>query len=791
MLLHGSVLQKVLFGLLTVILAIVGWWLTQSGFAEIKSLRQIERLPTSQVAAALEGDVKLQVSVESFQETLVSEYFKQPSVYYRYRYEEEETDSDGNTYWDTKFIHTDSKNFYASDASGKVLIRTQSNPDIEFSLPVSQQLTSGTTRHTEWRIERGDRLFILGQIEIGSSIPEVDFWADGSILPLISKFDESEEKSGIGTSVIIKVCGGMSLFALAALCLVITLGIHRILAFLIILTLSVVVPLVEHGLVMLNDDISQTERMLQQRNQQLIEKLVLLSGDEGSFIREHFLSEEKQDDSKRLSDINSELMFDWSRISEAINQLDLNDSSFDQTLIDTAFLQQQFNRQITPFPNNVIAWWRDVKEQSLYEWLPNELQIQVNEKLAQFQTTKTSGFLSNLIVICGALLCVGFTWFGFRLIRLKRHIENLPTSKTTGLMFGLSELKGRVKFLSEMPMLEAPLTSKSCCWYRYIIEEKQGSGKDKEWVTIEDITEHTPFVCQDPFGKVKVNPQSAEVISNRKKVQRRGDRRYTEYRVQLNDKLYLIGPAQVDVSSGDTLEIRHDQQSPFLITNETEDAIMYRKAYGGMLSLTVAFAALMFGALFLLGASGSFAPIDYLIAALIAPTYMLVLILIFHYNDLVFLRQRATRNYANIEVSMQKRFDLIPNLQSIVERFMEHERKLLKAIVKLRKALNSNALKPDTLGEVVEYEQKVVSSVIARVERYPDLKANALAKKLMNNLVDLENEIALMREGYNDAVEYYNTRILSVPDVFYARLFGFKELSLLNFETKKFKRISF
>lgn len=770
MLLHGSILQKILFGLLTLILLATGWWLTQSGFTEIKSLRQIERLPVSQIEAALEGDIKLKVSVDTAQDTVNSEYFNQPSVYYRYRYEEEETDSDGDTYWDTKFINSGGVDFYVSDISGTVLLRSQSrtNSELEFSIPVSRQKTVGAARHTEWRIEPGDALFVMGQYTLGEPTASIEFNANSKLMPLISKYTESEEKSGIGSSVILKVCGGVSLFAMGALSLIITLGIHRILAFLIVLTLSVVVPLVEHGLSMLNDDIVETEYLIKQRNQQLKQKIDSLNGAE-------FNSQQET--------------VSWQNRMQKLNNVNLSGAALEQTLIDTVFLQQQFNHQLEPFPNNLIAWWHGVEEQSLYSLLNAELQAKVDAKLAQFRGTRTSGVWSYLVVAGGVLVCVVLTWLGFRLVRLKRHIENLPTSKTSGLMFGLSEIKGRVSFSDDWPAMEAPLTYTSCAWYRYIIEERQGSGKDRKWVTIRDTTERVPFICQDAFGVVKVDPEQAEVISQRKKVERRGDWRYTEYRLQQNDKLYLLGTAQIDTDTGDRLEIKHDPHQPFLITNYSEAAIMYRKAYGGMLSLTLAFASLMFGALFLLGASGSFAPIDYLVAALIAPVYMLLVMLIFHYNDLVFLRQRATRNYANIEVSMQKRFDLIPNLEKIVKQYMAHEKKLLRAIVKLRNALGSDELDSDNLGKVIEYEQKIVSSVVARVEQYPDLKANELVTSLLNKLVDLENEIALMREGFNDSVEYYNTRIASVPDVFFARLFGFKALKLLHFDAQKFERI--
>ena len=108
----------------------------------------------------------------------------------------------------------------------------------------------------------------------------------------------------------------------------------------------------------------------------------------------------------------------------------------------------------------------------------------------------------NLAIGAGLLICLGLTYFGFRLVRLKRHIENVPTSKSSGLVFGLSEIQGRIHKLEDHKPLESPLTFSSCYWYYYKVEEKQGSGDNEKWgkkLMNAKITNH--FIVKTAQGK--------------------------------------------------------------------------------------------------------------------------------------------------------------------------------------------------------------------------------------------------------------------------------------------------
>ena len=171
-----SILFKILMLLLGVALAVGGWLLARQGFQSIQELRQIERLPATTIAAAIPGEIKLNARVKPDQATIDSEHFRVKSVYYRYLYEEERTDSDGDRYWATIFDHRDGVDFLVEDDTGSVLLELNHSLDnrLDISLPVSNQTTSGSSRHTEWRIETAQVpriLVLISRVIICQSFP--------------------------------------------------------------------------------------------------------------------------------------------------------------------------------------------------------------------------------------------------------------------------------------------------------------------------------------------------------------------------------------------------------------------------------------------------------------------------------------------------------------------------------------------------------------------------------------------------------------------------------------------
>lgn len=146
--------------------------------------------------------------------------------------------------------------------------------------------------------------------------------------------------------------------------------------------------------------------------------------------------------------------------------------------------------------------------------------------------------------------------------------------------------------------------------------------------------------------------------------------------------------------------------------------------------------------------------------------------LVFAYNGMVAMRRRADQAFADIDVQLKQRQDLIPNLVETVKGYAAHEKETLDAVIRAR---NGAAAATTEQGKA-QAEQQLTGAVgrlLALAESYPDLKANTNFLKLQEDLGSVEDKLAAARRFFNNAVSEYNTQIESVPAVFFAARFGF------------------
>lgn len=166
------------------------------------------------------------------------------------------------------------------------------------------------------------------------------------------------------------------------------------------------------------------------------------------------------------------------------------------------------------------------------------------------------------------------------------------------------------------------------------------------------------------------------------------------------------------------------------------------------------------------------------------------------YNRLVVLRNRLENAFAQIEVQLKRRYDLIPNLVETVKGYMAHERGTLEAVITARnqalgavKAAAASPGNPAAMNQLSGAEQALggaLSRLLAVAEAYPDLKANQNMAQLTEELTSTENKVAFARQAYNDSVMQYNTYRQSFPPVFFANMFGHSEdAQLLEFDSKQ------
>jgi LemA protein len=142
------------------------------------------------------------------------------------------------------------------------------------------------------------------------------------------------------------------------------------------------------------------------------------------------------------------------------------------------------------------------------------------------------------------------------------------------------------------------------------------------------------------------------------------------------------------------------------------------------------------------------------------------------YNSLVSMRQRVNQAFADVDVQLKQRHDLIPNLVETVKGYAAHESGTLEAVVKARNAAMA-AQGPAQQAAAENMLSGALRQLFALSESYPDLKASANFQQLQAELTDLENKIAAARRFFNNAVQEYNTGIQRFPAALFAASFGF------------------
>ncbi|QDA57880.1 LemA family protein [Thermomonas aquatica] len=165
------------------------------------------------------------------------------------------------------------------------------------------------------------------------------------------------------------------------------------------------------------------------------------------------------------------------------------------------------------------------------------------------------------------------------------------------------------------------------------------------------------------------------------------------------------------------------------------------------------------------------------------------------YNGLVTARNAYRNAFAQIDVQLQRRFDLIPNLVEVAKKYMAHERETLEAVVAARSAAQSglsaakaNPGDPDAMAQLAAAQGQLnagLGRLLAVAEAYPDLKANQNMLQLTEELTSTENKVAFARQAFNDSVMGYNNRREAFPGNLFAGMFGFAAATLLEIPVDK------
>jgi len=169
------------------------------------------------------------------------------------------------------------------------------------------------------------------------------------------------------------------------------------------------------------------------------------------------------------------------------------------------------------------------------------------------------------------------------------------------------------------------------------------------------------------------------------------------------------------------------------------------------------------------------------------------------YNGLVKLRNRFKNAFAQIDVQLRRRYDLIPNLVETSKAYLTHERETLESVIAARNhalsAMKKASRHPDdahamkALGGAEGMLGQAMLNFNALTEAYPNLKADQTIQQLTEELTSTENRVAFARQAYNDDVMFYNTEREVFPNVLFSNMFGFREAELFEIENPKVKEV--
>lgn len=703
---------------------------SQWGFEKILDFRMLERIPLTTISAAIPGEVHLKGTAQPI-ELVKTPYTNTEVIYYRYKVEREERDSEGNRTWRTIRDEQLGLDFNLLDHSASAFVRLNPASQAEVNVRQRHQSQSGDLRHTEWHLRPNDTVSIFAWMEDRTDAI-VNFSQPGNYLPILSALGSSAERESISNSALLLLWVGISCLIGACLCLMWSLRVHRTLIFLTIISTACFILLVDLGL-------ESTETDVQAGHEQ---------------VSSYLERSQSQDQA-----------------------MDTTIAAIDERAATRYLLVQRFRRQTANFPEAWILATGNFQKFPDLPLTPDQTEI-AKQKASQFEQTKASQ--SYLLLPIGFILAAAFAWFAMRIIKTKRIIENIPTSKTAGVTFGLAEVVGTLDNEDDEKLFRGPISGVLCCWYRELVEERRGSGKNAKWVTIKDDVKKQPFVVEDDEGEIRVFPGQADIITRHRESKREGRYRYTEWRLSPGDQMYVLGKARLDKTKGDSLVFGHEKGSPYIIANVSEAEVMLRKALRGMFLLSFGISLLFLVCIWISGSSGSFSSVDFLLSAGLAPVFLILVMFILMYNDLVFLKERCERNWSNIQVSLKKRADLIPRLESVVKEYLDHESHLQQGLALLRERSRNIATEQD-MDRYMAAEHISIGELKARIEQYPDLKGTELLQDFHRRLVKLENEVALIRAGFNDAVTQYKTRTQTFPDNFLAKTFGFKPRNMLSY----------
>jgi LemA protein len=436
-------------------------------------------------------------------------------------------------------------------------------------------------------------------------------------------------------------------------------------------------------------------------------------------------------------------------------------------------------------------------------------------------------------IIVTGVLAIGLGVACLSSWRKKWVIDDTPTSTCRGVFVGRNEVVGTAAPLYE-PIV-TPFSQTSAVWFSWDLERWQKSGDNHEWVTIEKRSTSAPFWLQDDTGRVLVRPRDADLepvqtlcekldgdfappysrwqlrqwVLVGEDTQERaksladdafsapptvdggwfdstpdtasaisslsGKHRITEHVIAADAPIYLLGTAQPR-TDGPGLEFT-GTTGDLLVSTKSEAQVASSSGWSARLC---GLGCLILSAVFVGAATDAL--VDEIWWFLIAWTLGIEVGILFlltlqrNYNRQVEVKEQAAKAWSLIDVSLQRRTELIPNLVEVVKGYGVHERDVQEAVTELRAVPApppTQELPDDAAVEGAQSTDRglkaAAKTTVALAEAYPDLKASAVYLDLQVRIADAEESVASARQFYNDAIEVLRTRRSQFPGSLFAR----------------------
>lgn len=429
-----------------------------------------------------------------------------------------------------------------------------------------------------------------------------------------------------------------------------------------------------------------------------------------------------------------------------------------------------------------------------------------------------------LIAVGAASLCFGLFVYllGFGDWYDKRLLDCTPVSRCRSVALGTVVVSGKASGSTPIPSLIGHLP---CYISKVVVEEYRSSGKSSSWHTVHKRELRMPFFVEDATGSIKIEPERAELwlepdikysskdglahyseAASERSVQvtetldtlldeycltrginARNPIRFTETNLSPGDPVFVYGTASLNTdhsSECETIIRKTFWQTPYIL--EGDRSVMLTKLRSrGFLRILVGSALCVSGSAVLARASSSDAirqwpdllTSDVSLSAEIASVFALIALgfsiyVALIYNGLISLRNEVDRAFSNIDVLLQQRFDLIPNLVSVCKAYMQHESGVMQAVAASRGQWSTARGRFDKLAAAATSIEPL-RQLLASADAYPRLRANENFLQLQGALTSIEDQIADRRELYNSAVSLFNSRIQIFPDRLIANAFRF------------------